>query len=241
MTELKSKLKQFFNKPAANHAVSEKTSFSNTIPASKITSEQWLAAAKQRRSVYGLTNTSKISDGRIQKVIEDVLSFTPSSYNTQPLRIVLVTGAKQAQLWDIVATAAEPILKAAGEEVWNKMNGMFQMFKNTYGSVVFFDDTDVITESGKTHASAAHMFEEFSHHASGMAQILVWTALEIEGLGANLQHMNAIPPVEAAIKTFLGVPESYKLRAHLNFGDEAQDHPTAPAKLSTSKTLKIIN
>ncbi|OAA46801.1 nitroreductase family protein [Beauveria brongniartii RCEF 3172] len=95
------------------------------------------------------------------------------------------------------------------------MNGMFQMFKNTYGSVLFFNSVNVITESGKTHASAAHMFDEFSQHASGMTQILVWTALELEGLGANLQHMNAIPPVEEAIKRFIGVPETNKLRAQL--------------------------
>lgn len=84
------------------------------------------------------------------------------------------------------------------------------------------------------------MFPEWSEHTTGIHQILVWTALELEGFGANLQHMNAIPPVETALKQFLGVPEDWKLKAHLNFGEEAQPHPEIPQKLSTSETLTIV-
>lgn len=92
----------------------------------------------------------------------------------------------------------------------------------------------------ETHKSAAHVFPMFGDHASGMLQLLVWTALEIEGLGANLQHMGAIPPVEAALKKFLGVPETYSLKANMNYGDESYDHPEVPAKLPISETLKIV-
>lgn len=70
-----------------------------------------------------------------------------------------------------------------------------------------------------------------------MAQFLVWTALELEGLGANLQHMQGIPPVEAALKQFCNVPEDYSLKAHLNYGDKAQPHPEAPSKLAFTETF----
>ncbi len=84
------------------------------------------------------------------------------------------------------------------------------------------------------------MFEQWADHASGIAQILVWTALEIEGLGANLQHMGAIPPVETAVRKFLNIPDDYKLKANLNFGDKAQPHPEIPAKLPVSETLTVF-
>jgi predicted oxidoreductase (fatty acid repression mutant protein) len=84
------------------------------------------------------------------------------------------------------------------------------------------------------------MFPQFADHSSGMAQILVWTALELEGFGANLQHMGAIPPVEAALKKFLEVPDDYSLKANLNFGELAQPHPEVPEKLPLSETLKIV-
>lgn len=84
------------------------------------------------------------------------------------------------------------------------------------------------------------MFGEWGEHAQGIHQILVWTALELEGVGANLQHMNAIPPLEAAIKKFAGVPEDYKLKAHLNYGDEQAAHPEKPKKLPIDETLTIL-
>ncbi|KAI8673013.1 hypothetical protein LRP88_02463 [Fusarium phalaenopsidis] len=205
-----------------------------------ITADQFLAAAKHRRTVYGLKDTSPVSDDRIEKIITEVLSFSPSSYNTQPGRITLVLGEKHKQLWDVVIETAEPILKGAGPGVWDAMGPRFQAFKNAYGSVLFWDSAETIKSSQETHQAAAHMFPQFADHASGMAQILVWTALELEGFGANLQHMGAIPPVEAALKKFLEVPEDYSLKANLNFGELAQPHPEVPEKLPLSETLKII-
>jgi hypothetical protein len=84
------------------------------------------------------------------------------------------------------------------------------------------------------------MFPEWSDHAQGMAQILMWTALELEGLGANLQHMQAIPPVGEAIKKFCEVPNDYKLKAHIVYGDHPGAHPEAKPKLPLSETLKTL-
>ena len=84
------------------------------------------------------------------------------------------------------------------------------------------------------------MFGEWGDHAQGIHQILVWTALELEGVGANLQHMNVMPSLEAAIKKFAGVPEDYKLKAHLNYGDEQTERPNVPGKLAIEETLTIL-
>lgn len=205
-----------------------------------ITAGQWLAAAKHRRTVYGLKGTSPVPDSRIEEIVKEVLTFSPSSYNTQPGRITLVLGEKHKQLWDIVSENAEPILKAAAPGVWEAMSPRFQAFKSAYGSVVFWDRGQSIKDAQETHRSAAHMFGQWADHASGMAQILVWTALELEGFGANLQHMGSIPPVEAALRKFLGVPDDYSLKANLNFGEEAQPHPDVPEKLPFSETLKVL-
>ncbi|KAF3057508.1 Nitroreductase-like protein [Trichoderma afarasin] len=207
-----------------------------------ITADQFLAAAKHRRTVYGLKSTSAVSDERVKQIVGEVLSFAPSSYNTQPGRITIVTGEKHKGLWEAITKEAEPILKGAGEEVWKTMSGIFAAHKGAYGSVVFWDSGDAIKEAGTKHQSAAHMFPQFADHSTGMAQILVWTALELEGLGANLQHLQAIPPVEAVIKSYLGVPADYTLKAHLNYGDLAQPHPEAvPEKLPLSETLKVVS
>lgn len=105
---------------------------------------------------------------------------------------------------------------------------------------MFWTSEDSIKKSQETHASAAHVLPQFAEHTTGMAQILVWTALELEGFGANLQHMGAVPGVEAALHKFLDVPSDYTLKANLNFGEEAQSHPEKPEKLPFSETLKVV-
>lgn len=102
---------------------------------SNITALQWLEAAKHRRSVYGLASTSKISKEEIQKILEETLSFAPSSYNTQPTRLTLITGEKQREFWNAIQAVAEPILRDFGESVWAQMGPRFEAFKGAHGSV----------------------------------------------------------------------------------------------------------
>lgn len=45
---------------------------------------------------------------------------------------------------------------------------------------------------------------------------IVWTALEAEGFGANLQHYN--PLIDVRIATQYNVPENWLLKAELVFG-----------------------
>lgn len=51
---------------------------------------------------------------------------------------------------------------------------------------------------------------------------MVWTSLEIEGLGASLQHYNEL--IEADVKREWKVPADWKLISQMPFGK-----PTAPA------------
>ncbi|KAL4802416.1 Nitroreductase-like protein [Aspergillus unguis] len=205
-----------------------------------ITTDQWLEAAAYRRSVRALGGTSKVSDERVHEIVSKVLSFAPSSYNTQPVRISLAFGEKHKELWSIILNEAEPILKSINPGLWQKLGPMFEGHKAAYGSVLFWESGQTTKEAAETHKATGHMFGEWGEHTQGIHQILVWTALELEGVGANLQHMNAIPPVEAAIKKFAGVPEDYKLKANLNYGDEQAARPEAPEKLPIDKTLTIL-
>lgn len=70
-----------------------------------------------------------------------------------------------------------------------------------------------------------------------MAQLLVWTALELEGLGANLQHLQSMASVETAMKLFCGVPDDYSLKAQLNFGDKSYPHPDVPPKITFAEAF----
>lgn len=105
------------------------------IPKPATTAAQFLAGARYRRSVYALKKASPVPDARIREVVEEVLAFSPSSYNTRPVRATLVLGDQQKAFWDIVAAQAEPVLRAAGDAVWEGMKPRIEGFKNAYGSV----------------------------------------------------------------------------------------------------------
>lgn len=103
------------------------------MSAPKVSTNDWLAAAKHRRTVYGLKGTSAVPDSRVQEILEQVLSFAPSSYNTQPVRLTLITGDKHKQFWDLIITEAKPIFEGAG--IWEKLGPILESHKAAYGSV----------------------------------------------------------------------------------------------------------
>jgi predicted oxidoreductase (fatty acid repression mutant protein) len=96
-----------------------------------------------------------------------------------------------------------------------------------------------VKKSGETHKAAAHMFPQWSEHADAMAQVQIWTALELEGFGANLQHMSIFPPVEEAIRKEWNVPAEWSLKANMNFGGLAQERPARPDKLPLEQTVLV--
>ena len=90
------------------------------------------------------------------------------------------------------------------------------------------------------------MQDKFSHYADkfpvwaaqsdGMAQHITWTALEAEGLGANLQHYN--PLMDASVQKTWDIPEDWELSAQLVFGTPAES-PGEKQFIELSKRLKV--
>jgi predicted oxidoreductase (fatty acid repression mutant protein) len=63
-----------------------------------------------------------------------------------------------------------------------------------------------------------------------MNQYAVWTALEAEGLGANLQHYN--PLIDKRVAETWNVPADWELSAQMPFG--------TPAAAPAEKTFKPV-
>ena len=54
-------------------------------------------------------------------------------------------------------------------------------FKAGYGTVLFFEDEAIVKSLQEKFAAYAENFPIWSHQASGMHQLVVWTGLEAEG------------------------------------------------------------
>jgi hypothetical protein len=101
---------------------------------------------------------------------------------------------------------SEDHAKATSEKIDN-------VFKAGYGTVLFFSDESVVNGWGNQMPMYAEAFKVWDAHASGMLHYNVWTALELEGHGANLQHLaEGSEPIQEGIRKVLGLPDSWCAR-----------------------------
>lgn len=180
-------------------------------------SNAFFDAVKNRRSIYAISKESPISDERIQEIVNEAVKHTPSSFNSQSARVVVLLGEQHDKLWNHTEEILRKIVN--NEENFKSTAEKMSSFRAGYGTVLFFEDTNVVAGLQQQFAAYADNFPVWSEQSSGMLQFVVWTALELEGLGASLQHYN--PIIDEAIVSEWGIPEHWRLRAQLPFGKVA--------------------
>ncbi len=176
-------------------------------------SKDFYVALTDRRSVYGISKEKMVSNERIQEIIETAVKHTPSSFNSQSARVLVLLGEHQDKLWDITKETLRKIVPAdAFATTEEKINS----FKAGYGTVLFFEDESVIQQLQSSYALYKDNFPIWSQQSSGMLQFVVWTGLEAEGFGASLQHYGSL--IEDQVAKQWNVPPTWKLIAQLPFG-----------------------
>ena len=178
------------------------------------------SAIKDRRSIYGISKEVIVSPEKIQEAINYAVMHTPSAFNSQTARLVILFGDNHDKLWDITKESLRKIVPA---DKFAPTDEKINSFKNGYGTVLFFEEMSIVEGLQQQFPLYKDSFPLWSQHSSGMLQFVVWTSLEMEGLGASLQHYN--PLIDEAVKNQWGIPANWKLIAEMPFGK-----PTAAAK-----------
>jgi predicted oxidoreductase (fatty acid repression mutant protein) len=178
-----------------------------------MTSEAFLDAVKARRTYYGISKEAVISDEKIVELVHEAVKHTPSAFNSQSARVVVLLGENHDKLWDITTNTLRAIVPADSFESTEQKMGSF---KSGYGTVLFFEDKKVVDGLMESFAAYAQNFPIWSQQSSGMHQLVVWTALEKEGFGASLQHYN--PLIDEEVKSTWSLPDSWQLVAQMPFG-----------------------
>ncbi|KAM5356404.1 hypothetical protein ACJ41O_003050 [Fusarium nematophilum] len=184
--------------------------------AAKLSADLVLQAAKNRRTYYALTKDLSISTQRIQEIVNETTLHTPSSFNSQSNRLVVLFGVEHDKLWDITSDALKAIVPA---ESWESTGQRIAGFKAAAGTVLFFSDKTVVESFQAKFAIYADRFPPWAQQTNAIQQHLLWTALEAEGLGANLQHYN--PIIDDKVAETWKLPASWQLNAQLVFGGKA--------------------
>ena len=180
-------------------------------------SEQFLSLAKKRRSIYALGKDISLSEDEVVSLIKESVKQAPSAFNSQSSRILILLGNEHIKFWEITRSQLKKIVP---EEKFQATSDKLESFANAAGSVLFFEDQNVVKTLQEQFPSYADNFPVWSEHSTGIAQYAVWLALAEKDIGANLQHYN--PLVDEEVRKEWNVPSSWTLRAQMNFGSILQ-------------------
>lgn len=176
-------------------------------------SKNFYEALKERRSIYAISKESGVSNERIQEVINEAVLHTPSAFNSQSARVVVLFGENHNKLWDITEASLKKIVP---EENFAPTKEKIDSFRNGYASVLFFEDQNVVKNLQEQFSLYKDNFPVWSQQSNGMLQYVIWTALAVEGLGASLQHYNELIAEDVAKEW--NIPSGWKLVAQMPFG-----------------------
>lgn len=176
-------------------------------------SDHFLSLAKKRRTIYALGKDVQIQESEIISTIKEAVKQAPSAFNSQSSRIVILLGGEHTRFWELVR---EQLKKIVSVENFQSTSDKLDSFAAAIGSVLFFEDQEVVKTLQEQFVAYSDNFPVWSEHSTAIAQYAVWLALTEKGIGANLQHYN--PLIDEEVRTTWNVPFSWKLRAHMNFG-----------------------
>ncbi|MBP6562673.1 MAG: nitroreductase family protein [Neisseriaceae bacterium] len=173
----------------------------------------FIQTLKKRRSIYALGKNVTLNEANIEGVIVQAVQETPSAFNSQSSRIVILFNQAHDRLWAITEAALRA--KVAADQFAPTAEKLAR-FKAAKGTVLFFEDQSVVDALQAQFPAYADHFPLWSEQASGMAQHSVWVALNEQNIGASLQHYN--PLIDHDVNIEWALPDSWRLRAQMPFG-----------------------
>ena len=176
-------------------------------------SNAFVDTLKVRRTQYALGRNVSHTKEALTSLIQEAIKHTPSSFNSQSSRALVLFGEESQKLWRLTV---EDVRKVAPAEGFEKTEAKLNSFAAGIGTILFFEDQDVVRGLQEKFALYADNFPVWSEQSGGMTQLAVWSALANADVGASLQHYN--PLIDATVAREWGIPASWKLRAQMPFG-----------------------
>lgn len=170
---------------------------------------------QNRRSVYALGKNLPISEQEVIEIIDNAVKYSPSAFNSNTAHAVVLLGDNHQKLWDI--TYAELAKLLPTDEAKATTKGKIDNFAVAYGTILFFEDHNVVKGLQEQFPSYADNFPLWSEQSTGIASFAVWNALAEAGVGANIQHYN--PLIDEKVTNEWNIPSNLVLRAQMPFGE----------------------
>lgn len=177
-------------------------------------SNAFIPFLQNRRTIYAIGQNISQNSEQLTATMQEAIRQSPSSFNSQSSRAVILFNDQHVKFWTFVKEKLREY--AADDAAAAKSDAKIDSFAAGMGTVLFFEDQDVVKQLQEQFALYAENFPIWSEHSTAMAQLAVWTALAADNVGASLQHYN--PIVDDKVHAEWEIPSSWKLRAQLVFG-----------------------
>ena len=170
--------------------------------------------AEKRRSIYALSDNLPVTNDEIVDLVEHAILHTPSAFNSQSARTVVLFGEDHKKLWDITEETLKVIV--GDDEKFQGTKDKIAGFRAGAGTVLFFEDKGVVRNMQEAAPLYADKFPIWAHQTSAMHQYVIWTALASLDIGANLQHYN--PVIDQRVADAWDIADDWELNAQMVFG-----------------------
>jgi len=188
-----------------------------------------------RRSAYALDRNITVDDSEIVRIVEEALLHTPTGFNSQGPRAMLLLGKGHDRLWSITLESLRKIVPAVA---FKSTEDKIKSFAAAYGTVLYFEDEAVIKGLQENYALYAQNFPIWATQSNGMLQQTVWFGLTQAGLGASLQHYTEL--IEEEVRKEFDIPANWKMTAQMPFGNPIAQ-PSAKDFAPLENRFKVIN
>jgi len=189
---------------------------------------------KKRRSIYNLGSREVISDNEIIGLVKNAVMECPSAFNSQSGRCVVLLENQHRLFWNQVT---ELLRKLVPEKKFQSTAEKMVSFIKARGTILFFEDDEVITDLQVRFPLYKDNFSKWSEHSSGMLQYIVWTSLAEHNVGASLQHYN--PLIDDFVVNEWNLPRTWRLVAQMPFGS-IENKADDKTYLSVDDRVKIF-
>lgn len=187
---------------------------------------------QNRRSQYALGKNLPLTENEVLEIIDNAVKYSPSAFNSQTAHAVVLLGDNHQKLWDITFEELGKFLP--NEDVKTATKAKLDGFAAAYGTILFFEDHDVVTGLQEQFPSYADNFPLWSEQSTGIASFAVWNALAEAGVGANIQHYN--PVIDERVAKEWNIPTNLVLRAQMPFGEIVGE----PAPIERKSRLRVV-
>ena len=191
--------------------------------------------AEKRRSIYALSDNLPVSKDEVVDLVKHAILHTPSAFNSQSPRIVVLFGEDHNKLWDITEETLKVIVN--DDEKFQGTKDKIAGFRAGAGTIMFFKDKGVVRNMQEAAPLYADKFPIWAHQTSAMHQYVIWTALASLNIGANLQHYN--PVIDQRVADEWNIADDWELNAQMVFG--AIEQPAGEKEFQPlNKRMKVF-